>query len=405
MRGVGGANPYAAGANIHGGSINTARGGSIHYGSASVGAVGGNHYGYGGAGRYGYGGAYGGYHNNWVHGYWGGHYGGWGWGGYGAGLFTGLAMWGLGSSLYSGWGYGSYYNPYYSSAAGFTQSAAYNYSQPIDTSATLPDSTVVAPALSDFDQARTAFSQGQYDQALSLTDLSLKTVANDPAIHQFRAVILFALKRYDEAAATLYGVLSTGPGWDWTTFISLYPNVEVYTSQLRDLEAYVSAHGDSSSGHFVLGYLYLTAGQNDAAADQLKSVVKLQPRDQVSSILLKSISKTQTPATIPVPDPGVAVPTGGILEGTWTAAPSKDTTITLAVTSDGKFTWTVTPKGQQAKQLEGHSTYSSNVLTLVQGQGGPPMVGEVTKTDNDHFTFQAAGGGTADPGLAFSRVK
>ena len=45
--------------------------------------------------------------------------------------------------------------------------------------------------------------------------------------------MLFALKRYDEAAAALYAVLSVGPGWDWTTLISLYADPETYTQQLR----------------------------------------------------------------------------------------------------------------------------------------------------------------------------
>ena len=67
---------------------------------------------------------------------------------------------------------------------------------------------------------------------------ALAKVPNDSDIHEFRALCLFALGRYDEAAATLYAVLSVGPGWDWTTLIGLYPDVSVYTAQLRALESY-----------------------------------------------------------------------------------------------------------------------------------------------------------------------
>ena len=42
------------------------------------------------------------------------------------------------------------------------------------------------------------------------------------------------MRNYKEAAATLYAVLSVGPGWDWTTMIDLYPSEQVYESQLRD---------------------------------------------------------------------------------------------------------------------------------------------------------------------------
>ncbi len=40
---------------------------------------------------------------------------------------------------------------------------------------------------------------------------------NDAALHEFRALVLFALQRYDDAAAALYAVLTAGPGWDWAT--------------------------------------------------------------------------------------------------------------------------------------------------------------------------------------------
>ena len=181
-----------------------------------------------------HGGSYSGYHSGWVHGYWGGHYAGWGWGGYGAGLGMGmgLAAWGMGSSLYSGWGYMPYSNPYYG-AGGAGASPAYNYSQPIDTAAAPPDNSVTSPAMTAFDQARDAFKEGGYAKALTLADQAVKAVPGDSAVHEFRAQVLIALGKYDDAAAALYGVLSVGPGWDWTTLISLYPDVETYTAQLR----------------------------------------------------------------------------------------------------------------------------------------------------------------------------
>ena len=192
-------------------------------------------------------------HQSWVNGYWHGQNNNW-WGN-GGGFMTGLAVggigaWGIGSSIY-GWGYRPYVNPYMmaspvvvtqpvvveqpAQAAVVVQqpaSCAVDYSQPLNTSAPPPDPTAADPAIQTFDAARDAFKADNYQEALQKTDESLKTLPNDAAINEFRALCLFALKQYDQAAGTLYAVLSAGPGWDWTTLIGLYPNVDVYTAQL-----------------------------------------------------------------------------------------------------------------------------------------------------------------------------
>jgi tetratricopeptide (TPR) repeat protein len=372
-------------------------------------------------------GNYAAYHNGWVNGYWAGHYPGWGWGGYGyggygwglggygLGLATGLGMWGLGSSLYGyggGWGYMPYVNPYYDTAAPVVVASqpVYDYSQPIDTMAAAPAQDVADPAVSTFDQARDAFKAGDYQNALALTDQALKAVPNDSAIHQFRGVDLFALGRYPEAATTLYGVLSVGPGWDWTTLISLYPDVDTYTNQLRALEAYSRSNANDAASRFILAYLYLTSGQNDPAKAELQAIVKLQPTDRVSAQILQSM--TATPSQQPPDDGSVVVQPQvpkeapkdeGALKGSWTASPGKDTTIALNLGGDGKFTWKVTTKGQ-SHQLEGEATYANGILTLTQSGGGPPMVGQVSMPADGRFVFQALGGGPADPGLSFNRA-
>ena len=111
-------------------------------------------------------------------------------------------------------------------------------------------------------------------------------------LHEFRGLVLFALKRYQEAAATDYAVLAVGPGWDWTTLSSFYPDVNVYSAQLRDLEQYAKTHPDAADARFLLAYQYLTCGHADAAAKELKQVVRLKPNDQVSAQLLASLSES-----------------------------------------------------------------------------------------------------------------
>jgi tetratricopeptide (TPR) repeat protein len=376
------------------------------------GAVAGRSYGAAAYRPYGYN-AYGGYHAGWVHGYWGGHdAAAWGWrspywgawgAGLGLGLGWGLASWGFGSALY-GMGYMPYANPYY----GGTVAAAvapYDYSQPIDTVSAPAEESVTSPAVALFDAGRASFQQGNYTDALSQTDQALAKLPNDTTLHEFRALCLFALKRYDEAAAALYAVLSVGPGWDWTTLIGLYPNVEVYTDQLRALESYCTTDSQSASARFVLCYHYLTQGHTEAAVDVLKQVVALKPSDTLSAKLLKQLDPSQDQtATVAAAGPAptdTTPPPGASIAGTWAAQPAADTSIALTVQPDGNFTWKVSKKGQ-TQQFAGASTYGDGLLTLAQDKG-PALVGRVSWKDPSHMTFRVVGDGPEDPGLSFSR--
>jgi hypothetical protein len=412
-----------------------------------------------GAGGYGGGmhaNTYYGYHSNWVHGAWGGNfrpgYGGYGYGRYGYGGFggygypgygyglggfglglglgagLGIASWGVGS-LFNNWGYSSYNNPYYGSGYGqggyVSQPGGYNYGMPLNLAANPPDDQILQTAETQFDSARDAFRAGDYQQALALTDQTLAQTPNDPMLHEFRGTTLFALRRYDEAAAPFYTVLSAGPGWDWTTLIGLYPDVEVYTSQLRALESYCNANPRAASARFVLAAFYLTQGSNAAAAARFKEVVALQPQDKLSAQLLTAItaesqpgqnppstSLADTPPAAPAQAPGgdsaapklPPLPSGPVpqnLVGTWAATPAKDVTITLTVGSDKTFNWKVLEKGQ-TREFKGEPGYDDEkkVLALVPPDM-PPMVGEITIKDATHFHFKAVGTPAEDPGLDF----
>src|SRR5262249_4062628 len=144
---------------------------------------------------------------------------------------------------------------------------------------------------------------------------------------------LFALKQYDQAAGTLYAVLSAGPGWDWTTLIGLYPSVDVYTAQVRALEDYRNEHTAAAQPRFVLAYHYLTQGHIEAAVTELREVVKLQPTDTLSAQLITQLSgdkPQEAPQPAGSPSPGTAPAVkGGDLTGTWKANPAPGTTIEL----------------------------------------------------------------------------
>jgi tetratricopeptide (TPR) repeat protein len=324
----------------------------------------------------------------------------------------------FGPMLYN-WGYSNYNNPYYGSAGAATvasQPMVYDYGQPINAESAPPEETVADQALASFDSAREAFKAGDYAKALELTDQALKSTPNDPALHEFRALALFALKRYDEAAAALYAVLSVGPGWDWTTLISLYADPETYTQQLRALEDVCSQNPKSAAPQFVLAYNYLTQGHSDAALRKFKDVVALQPKDQLSAQLAQQLEQPkQAPGTeaaqaqpAPGAPPAAAAanepPAGkqGTLQGTWTAQPNADTAITLTVDDAGRFTWKVARQGKD-QQFGGKFTFENGILTLVQDQTSNTMVGKVTWQDEKHLNFKVMGAGPGDPGLTFAK--
>ncbi len=363
--------------------------------------------------------AYGGYHSGWVHGYWNGHNdGAWGWrGGYwgggwgmgmgwgfgaGLGLGWGLSAWGFGSSLY-GMGYMPYNNVYYGGTT--VVGVPYDYSQPIDTVSAPASEAVADPAMTLFDAGRESFHQGDYAAALQKTDEALTKLPNDTTLHEFRALCLFALARYDEAAATIYAVLSVGPGWDWTTLISLYPSVDVYTSQLRALEEYCKANRQSASGRFVLVYHYLTEGFTDAAVRMLKQVATLKPNDTLTARLLRQLDASKE--TLTAPDPKAASaddttpPEGATIEGTWNAHPTDDTSIALTIEPGGAFKWDVTHQ-KRKQQFTGSTTYGNGILTLAQ-EKGPAMVGRVSWNGPKNMTFRIVGDESQDPGLTFAK--
>ncbi len=376
--------------------------------------------GYGNYGHYGYAGGMGGY---------GGYGYGYGSGGYGYG--SGVGAWGMGSPMY-GWGYSNYNNAYYGlpqmgsgQIAAPTQGALptgttspnrrlalvrdsllvrhkrachrYDYSQPISTTAAPPAAPVASLATAGFDQAVAAFKQGNYVMAGQLGDQALAQMPNDPNIHQFQALGLFAQGQYDQAAAPLYAVLTIGPGWNWTTLIGMYVDADTYTQQLRALEAYIKANPQSAPAHFVLGYHYLTQGHNDAAAKQFEKAAGLQPSDKLSAQLAAQL---QPPASQQPSSEGAAPPTAtaaepasqGKLVGRWAATPAKDARVALAITDDGNFNWAVTSPGQPAKTITGKSTYANGVLTLA-GQDAQlgALAGQVAWQDDNHMTFRVLG--------------
>lgn len=337
------------------------------------------------------------------------------WDNYPVAAAIGLTAWGVNRIGY-GWGYWGYSNPYYTEGSSDT----YNYSQPLvvyadsesSTTATDPGTTASSSepqptdaGMAALDEARTAFHDGDYASALTKLDTTLKTMPRDTAVHEFRGLVLFALKKYPESAAATYAILSAGPGWDWTTMISLYPGVEPYTKQLRALEEFAKANPKSADAHFLLGYHYQTCTHADNAAKQFKLAQTLLPDDKLLKQLVAMTAPPDASKQAETPEPP-AVPPEKVLKseqfvGTWKAT-SQGATFQLDLTKEGGFVWTYS-RGKEKQSVKGAFAVDQNNLALETEDGGGTMLAEIDFANPSQFKFKMIGDGEKDPGLEFKK--
>lgn len=345
------------------------------------------------------------HYHGWYHGPWQGR---WGANWYSPVLWAG-ARYGVGSWWLPGyWGYGaSYYNPYYVVGSG------YDYSQPVvinqyvvDDSA--PEALRVAErpsgeerAFALFDEGLELFKAGRYPQAYLRIDEAQRLLPGDPVLHEVKALTLFAVGKYDEAAAVLNALLASSPGMDWTSMSKLYGDEREYTTQLRQLETFVADHPRDAGPIFVLAYHYLVIGEDDSATRMLKAVVARQPEDLTARRMLDALTAPEAPAA-PVAErdpPAKDVKTE--LVGEWSAK-NEEATVDLVVEGDGRFTWRAKPRNAEAVTVSGTISADGNSLALESKEQGT-MVGTITPLGANRFNFVMAGSPSGDKGLDFER--
>jgi tetratricopeptide (TPR) repeat protein len=377
------------------------------------------------------------YDGYWHHGYWGG--GQWGWGRWGgdAGIWS-VGRWWL-SGVYLTSGYGSYRNPF-ATVQTPPPPSYLDYTRPLeniaddevkDTSSSAaekPDaagnagggesleeirsyvlkSPEAKAGLKAFDAAADAFQAGQYDQALKLIDEALVQLPYDPALHEFRGLVFFARKDYQQAAAIVYSVLSVSPGWDWTTLSSRYADHEVFSRQLRSLEAYHKQHPESAAAAFLRAYHYTTCRHTEAAVKQFERTVKLLPEDRFLPQLLSlvagglekpSADRVGTEPESPTENASESdVTATAKLVGDFRSQPRKSTTIDLRLEKDQRFLWTAT-QGGAPRVIAGRYTIEGDVLFLAGGSA--TLIGRVKMQSAGGFKFSLPGNEHSDPGLEF----
>ena len=336
----------------------------------------------------------------------------------------------------NGWGFQPVYtNPYYVAPTVVTTTPVYNYSQPIvvnnysttsdDASANNTLSTPPAPAqdaaYGRFDEALQFFKAGNFRQALVACDDAIAKNPNDSVMHEVRALTQFALGQYASAAAVLNSLLASSPGMDWTTMSSLYDDVDTYTEQLRRLEDYCQSNANDAPAQFVLAYHYMVAGYSEEAADVLKVVVKLQPKDIVAQRMLESLdpasedaaseNSVAKPATPPEPKTAPADDSNETqaadqpqtdLVGSWKAVEGEGT-VTLEIGEDFTFQWKATTKGQTNVELKGDLVVQGAMMILNNPEQGN-LTGRVTSGGANQFIFAPTGAPADYQGLKFERV-
>ena len=216
------------------------------------------------------------------------------------------------SSWHQGWQYGSWnwatrpaFWTSYSSASVFGTTGTRVYTNPyvvgtpitvgtVNYSNPLPQPPENIPSVNEeamqpFGEARVAFRRGDYKTALERVDKAIEKAPADATLSEFRALCLFAMKDYKQAAQVIYPVLAAGPGWNWDTLKGLYGDPDTYTAQLRALEDYHIANGKEASACFLLAYHYLVLDYPKNAKTHLKHVTELLPNDQLAPELLKAM--------------------------------------------------------------------------------------------------------------------
>ena len=326
----------------------------------------------------------------------------------------GLVGWSLGKLIYD-CGYQSYRNPYPVQPITVVDRQVVTYQEPITVVAakTAPkadDETarITQKSESLIAESQAAFKQGNYLVALESANKAIAEAPGDGALHEYRALILFALGKFSEAAGVLNPVLAGGPGWDWSTMIALYNTQETYLSQLDALKNYSKGKPNAADARFLLGYHHMVCGHLEEAAEEFEAAAKLQPADSVSA-QLRDLTKASSqsgsdeptePGTEKEVAPQPALPLEKI-SGAWVSDKGEAGTVSLVFKDDGKFIWSF-KKGDQNNEFSGDFSMNDNGLLVLDAKESQ-MTATVSQPKDNELKFVLAGGPPDDPGLTFTR--
>ncbi len=316
----------------------------------------------------------------------------------------GIGVWSLGNLIYQ-MGYQSYHNPY---PAPPVQNTYITYIQPVSVAAAAnPPGDEAAAATAEeksadaFETSRTAFKNGDYPAALKSADEALSHTPDDISLHEYRALVFFALGKYADAAGVLNAVLASGPGWGWDTMIGFYNGSSAYNEQLKKLENHTRSSGKADS-RFLLGYHYMVCGHLEDAHAQFAKAAELEPADtisrQLSELTANSIPDGGAADADPPARPDPVPPEK--LTGTW-SADNAGGRITFRVKESGDFTWTFAAGGETS-EVKGTCGINDKGL-LVLTTGDSQMISAIELDDKGILHFLLVGAPDGEPGIAFTK--
>ncbi|MGC6466198.1 MAG: tetratricopeptide repeat protein [Akkermansiaceae bacterium] len=352
-------------------------------------------------------------YHRWHHGHWGygwnAHYHHRHWyyrdNSFARGFIWDIAVWSLGNMIYD-MGYQSYRNPY---SAPPVQNTYVTYTKPVSVvAAANPPGDEAKSASAEeksaeaLEKSRAAFKTEDYVTALKLADEALTHTPGDTTLHEYRALVFFALGKYADAAGVLNPVLASGPGWGWDTMVAFYNDSESYKAQLAKLEEYTKST-NKGDGHFLLGYHYLVCGYMEESNAEFAKAAELEPNDSISAQLRDLTANSidtegqEEPEPEERPDP---VPADKLV-GSWTSE-NETGKVTFEMKESGDFTWKFAPKSGDSSEFSGTYGLDEQGL-LVMTSDDTQMVSVVEMKEPDQLHFALVGAPDGGPGLDFSK--
>lgn len=305
-------------------------------------------------------------------------------------------------------GYQTYSNPY---PAPPVQNTYVTYTQPVSTVAAANppgDEQQVAAAEEKsndaLDESREAFKNGDYVKALTTADEAIRNSPGDVTLHEYRALVYFALGKYGEAAGVLNPVLASGPGWSWDTLVGFYGESSVYDDQLRKLEDYTKRSPEKADAQFLLGYHYMVCGYMEKANARFTKAAELQPADSISR-QLRDLTADSIPGDEDADDekapPVVPAPVASEkLVGNWTSD-SGAGKVSFKMNEAGDFTWSFSGGGKESEIKGTYGIDEKGLLVLTTDD--MQMVSAVEMKDDGKMHFSLVGAPDGDPGMDFTK--